>query len=222
MERLANRVANKLASELSYTEEQKLVLVYGLIAIFQTVLMTAIVLLAGALLHAFIESAILCFAVSILRSYSGGAHASSIASCTIVGVVFCAGFGVAMSQMARLAIPLAVLTVLGGLVFVSAFYVAIQKAPVDSPNKPIRSESKKKKMKLATMVVLFLYLVVSAVLLFNYSRSSVFVSALLSLLLSVVWQMGSLTTPGRVFLEGLDRLVYGRILLKGGHSNEKD
>ncbi len=222
MEQLANKVANKIASELSYPEEQKQVIAYGLIAIFQTLLMTIIVLVLGAILNIFIESAILCFAVSILRKYSGGAHASSIVSCTTIGVVFCIGFGMTCKALGAITMPWILLLGLCMLVFTFAFYIAIKNAPVDSPNKPIRTEQKKKKMKTATILLLFVYMVVSAILLFNDSRSPIFVSALLSLLLSIVWQMGSLTKPGKVFLEGLDRLVYRRILLKGGHNNEKD
>lgn len=222
MERLANKVANRIALELSYPEEQKQVIAYGLIALFQTFLMTAIVLITGAILNIFIESAILCFAVAILRKYSGGAHASSIASCMIIGVVFCIGFGILIKTISQIGISPIILLILSILVFASAFYIAIRRAPVDSPNKPIRTEQKKRKMKIATNVLLSLYMLISTVLLFNFNLSPIFVSALLCLLLSVVWQMSSLTNPGKVFLKGLDRLIYRIITWEGGHTNEKD
>lgn len=211
MERLANRVADKISLILSYQEEQRKVIAYGLTALFQTFFMTAIVLLLGAILNIFIESAILCFAVAILRKYSGGTHASSIASCTIIGVVFCIGFGILIKTISQVGISPIILIVLSVLVFAAAFIIAIKKAPVDSPNKPIRNEKKKRKMKIGTITLLSLYLAVSAVLLYNYNLSTVFVSLLLCFLLSVAWQMSSLTSPGKVFLEGLDRLIYGII-----------
>ena len=148
MERLANRVANRISMELAYPEEQRQVIAYGLTAIFQTVFMTAIVLALGAVLHIFVESAILCFAVSILRKYSGGTHASSIGSCTIIGVVFCIGFGIALKALGVIAVSPVVLILASILTFGYAFFVAIKKAPVDSPNKPIRTEKKRKKMRL--------------------------------------------------------------------------
>ena len=222
MERLANKIADKIALELAYPDERRQVLAYGLIAMLQTVLMTAIVLIAGALLNIFIESAILCFAVAILRKYSGGAHARSIASCTIVGVMFCIGFGFAMKSLGRVEITPVVLIIISVLTFSYALYIAIRKAPVDSLNKPIRTEKKRKNMKRATIVLISLYMVVSAILIFYLNRSAVFVSALFCLLLSVIWQMSSLTNPGKRFLENMDRLIYGIITWKGGHSNEKD
>lgn len=208
MERLANSVADKISLKLSYPEEQRKVIAYGLTALFQTFFMTAIVLLLGAILNIFIESAILCFAVAILRKYSGGTHASSIASCTIIGVVFCIGFGILIKTISQTGMSPIVLLILSILVFASAFYIAIRKAPVDSPNKPIRTEKKKRKMKTGTIALLSFYMLISTVLLFNISLSPIFVSALLCLLLSVTWQMSSLTSPGKVFLEGLDRLIY--------------
>jgi accessory gene regulator B len=200
--------------ELAYPEEQRQVIAYGLTAIFQTVFMTAIVLVLGAILHIFVESAILCFAVSILRKYSGGTHASSIGSCTIIGVVFCIVSGIAMKALSTLAVPPGILVIACALTYATAFFVAIQKAPVDSPNKPIRTEKKRKKMKKATIIVISVYMVISAVLIFNSDRSVIFVGSLFCLLLSVIWQMSSLTNPGRIVLEGLDRLVY-RIITFG-------
>ncbi len=205
------KVANRIALELSYPEEKRQVIEYGLLAIFQTVLMTVIVLALGAILHIFIEAAILCFAVSILRKYSGGAHASSMASCTIVGVIFCIAFGLAMKTLSTLEISFIMLVIASIIVFAFAFITAILRAPVDSPNKPIRTEQKKRRMKIGTLIVLFLYMLISTTLLFNYNQSPVYISALLSLLLSVFWQIGSLTGPGRVVLEGLDRVIYGII-----------
>jgi len=208
MERLASRIANKIALELSYKDEQKQVIEYGLIALLQTLFMTAIVLLLGSLFNIVIESMILCFAISILRKYSGGAHAGSIASCTIIGVVICVVFGMAMKYLGSLTISPVLLMFVIILVFVYALIIALRKAPIDSPNKKIRSEQKRKKMKDSTIILLLVYFLISMVFLFYINRSSVFSSALLSLLLSVVWQISSLTNPGKFVLEGLDRLVY--------------
>lgn len=211
MEQLANRVASKIAKEMSYPEEQKRVIAYGLIAIFQSILMTTIVLMLGFILNTFIESAIMCFAVSILRKYSGGSHACSIASCTIIGIIFCTAFALLSKMIGAVLTSPIILIITAIFVFGAALIIAVLKAPVDSPNKPIRSVQKKKKMKSFTIILLFIYFVISMVLLLDFYRSTVFVSALISLLFSITWQMSSLTVPGKVLLEGLDRLIYGVI-----------
>lgn len=208
MEQLANRVASKIAKELSYPDEQKRVIAYGLIAIFQSLLMTTIVLLIGFILNTFIESAIMCFAVSILRKYSGGSHACSIASCTIIGIIFCTVFALISKMLGTVLTSPIFLLITGILIFGFALIIAILKAPVDSPNKPIRSVQKKKKMKNFTLIILIIYFVISMILLLNFNRSPAFISAFISLLFSVAWQMSSLTIPGKTILGGLDRLIY--------------
>ena len=208
MEQLANKVATKIANELSYPEEQKNVIAYGLIAVFQSLLMTFIVLTLGLILNTFIESTILCFAVSILRKYSGGTHACSITSCTIIGVMVCTFFALVSKLLGPSMAHWVIMSISGVLVYVYAIAIALLKAPVDSPNKPIRTVQKKRKMKSYTIIVLAVYIVISTILLFNINRSPIFSSALISLFLSVIWQMSSLTLPGKIFLEGMDRLVY--------------
>ncbi len=221
MEQLANNFAKKIAKELSYSDEQQQILSYGMIAILQTLVMTAIVFFIGALIGTFIESAILCFAVSFLRKYSGGTHAKSIESCTIVGVLFCTIFGLVSKAMSQHVNSFLTLILLSSIVFLYAFIIARWKAPVDSPNKPIRSVAKRKRMKFMTLITLSIYFVISMALVFFHNNSLVYVSSLICILFSIVWQISSLTAPGDFVLENIDRLIYRIITLKGGHTNEK-
>lgn len=211
MEQLANKVANRIAMELSYPEEQEKVIAYGLVALLQTLVMTILTLVIGALCNIFMEAAVLCFAVSFLRKYSGGAHAKSMGSCITLGVMFCIIFGLIIHGVSVFYVPViaGILTAL--LVYSFALVVAVKKAPVDSPNKPIRTESKKRRMRNGTILMIVFYMLISSVLLIYWNHSSIIVSAFWCLLLSVMWQMNSLTNPGKVFLEWLDRLIYGII-----------
>jgi accessory gene regulator B len=211
MEQLANKVANRIAMELSYPEEQEKVIAYGLVALLQTLVMTILTLLIGALCGIFIEAAVLCFAVSFLRKYSGGAHARSMGSCITIGVMFCIIFGLIIHGVSVFSVPLIAGIIPAFLVYSLALVVAIRKAPVDSPNKPIRTESKKKRMRIGTVLMLVFYMLISSILLIYWDRSTMIVGVFWCLLLSVMWQMGSLTNPGKVFLEQLDRLIYGII-----------
>lgn len=222
MEQLANRIASKIASELTFDGEKKQVLSYGLTAILQSVVMTITVAVLGALLHVFFESLTICFAVSLLRKYSGGAHAQTIASCTVVGILTCLLFGLIAQYMGDKPVPDLIYIILILIIFLYSLAIAVQKAPVDSPNKPIRTETKKKRMKKATIFLLSLYLVVSTILFLYRDSSSLIGNIMICLLFSTVWQMSSLTKGGKIALEGLDRVVYRIITLKGGHNNEKN
>lgn len=220
MDKLALKLANRIALELSFSDERKQVIEYGLIAIFQSILILSFVLVLGAILNIFMEAVILSFAVSILRKYSGGTHASTSMSCALVSVVFCLGGGLLMRSISETGILPVYLYAIDSIVFIFAFIISLRNAPVDSPNKPIRTERKKHRMKMTTLVILSFYFLISLILLYQ-SRSPIFVSWLLCLLLSVIWQVSSLTKPGKIVLEGLDHLI-GKTFTKGGHYNEKN
>ncbi|MHB8963849.1 MAG: accessory gene regulator ArgB-like protein [Saccharofermentanales bacterium] len=222
MEKLANRISMKIASELSYSQEQQEVIEYGLIALIQTVLMVAIVLSIGAAIGIFLESAIVCFGVSFLRKYSGGAHASSILSCTIISTILCISFALLGSFLGGIITSDAILSLLVILTYSFAVVVVITKVPVDSPNKPIVSEAKRRRLKIRTLIVITAYILVSAGLFFGRNYLEYAAGALICLLISVAWQMGTLTGPGNFLVEGSDRLVYRVITLKGGHNNNEN
>ncbi|MHB1485803.1 MAG: accessory gene regulator ArgB-like protein [Saccharofermentanales bacterium] len=220
MDRLAARLASKIAQELSFSDEKRQVVEYGLIAILQSILIVTLVLLLGALFRIFMEAAILCFGVSILRKYSGGVHASTSLSCTMVTIIFCISGGLLMSLVSQTGILQLTLFIITLFVFIYAFIISFRNAPVDSPNKPIRTVLKKHKMKMYTIYILSSYFLISMILLYQ-SRSPFFISALLCLLLSVLWQISTLTKPGKIVLESVDHLIY-KTFTKGGHYNEKN
>lgn len=222
MEKLANRISTRIASELSYSKDQQEVIEYGLIALIQTIVMVVTVLLLGAILGIFAEAAVVCFGVSILRKYSGGAHASSIMSCTIISTILCIGFaflGRFLAEAASSDISLILMTISA---YLFAVIIVITKVPVDSPNKPIVSAKKRMRLKVRTLIVLAAYLSVSAVLFFSRSLLDHAAGASVCLLISIVWQMGTLTGPGNSLVEGSDRLVYRIITLKGGHNSNEN
>ncbi|MHB1452386.1 MAG: accessory gene regulator ArgB-like protein [Saccharofermentanales bacterium] len=222
MEKLANRISMKIASELSYSQDQQEVIEYGLIALIQTVVMMITVLLLGLILGIFIEAAVVCFGVSILRKYSGGAHASSIMSCTIISTILCIGFaflGRVLAEVATSDISMILITLSA---YLFAVFITITKVPVDSPNKPILSAKKRLRLKVRTLIVLTVYLLISAVLIFSRNLLDHAASASVCLTIAIAWQMGTLTGPGSILVEGSDRLVYRIITLKGGHNNNED
>ena len=222
MEKLANRISMKIASELSYSQDQQEVIEYGLIALIQTAVMVAAVLLLGLLLGIFTEAAAVCFGVSILRKYTGGAHASSILSCTIISAFLCLSFAFLGRFLAGSITADAVLIVIAASVYLYAVAIAIARVPVDSPNKPIVSEAKRHRLKARSLLLLAVYFLVSAGLFFSRDFLDHAAGILFCLLIAVAWQMGTLTGPGNFLVEGSDRLVYRIITLKGGHYNNEN
>ena len=222
MEKLANRISLRIASELSFDNDRREVIEYGLIALMQTVLVIAIVIVLGFILGIFTEAVIISLGVSVLRKYSGGAHASSIASCTIISTILCISFAFLGRYLADVKLPDVVIISAAVLTYLFAVVIVLYKVPVDSPNKPVTSESKRRRLKIKTFIVIAVYFVVSAVSFFFRHHQGLPESVFICILISILWQMGTLTGPGKYLVEGSDRLVYRIITLKGGHSNNEN
>ncbi len=142
MEKLAKRIAREIAQTLHQDVEKEKTVAYGLIAIIQTTSTVLLVLFIGLIIGAIAEAMILCFSVSLLRRYSGGAHALTIELCTAMSVVYCTAFSYVSKFVVGPAIGWYLLTALSAGIYIMAVVVVYLRVPVDSPNKPIRTEKK--------------------------------------------------------------------------------
>jgi accessory gene regulator B len=222
VEKLANKISIKIASELSYDKDKQEIIEYGLIALLQTMVMMITVLILGLILGIFIETAVVCLGVSILRKYSGGAHASSVISCTVISAILCISFAFLGRYLSGILTNDLTLIAVSGLTYIYALFIIIKKVPVDTPNKPIKDEKKRHRLKIKTFIVVAIYFVISAVLFFSRDHLDPASAVLICLLISIIWQMSTLTGPGSFLVEGSDRMVYRMINLKGGHNNNEN
>ena len=142
MEKYSKAVAAKLALELGYDDDKRDVMAYGAFALIQMFISVALVMIFGLMFHIAIEALIISFAASILRKYSGGVHASSPNTCTFLGIVVCVGFGLLIKLALAPAINVKEFLAAGILVFIWSCYTINKLAPVDTPNKPIKTEAK--------------------------------------------------------------------------------
>lgn len=219
MEKMARALAHKFARELNYDEEKEQVIAYGLIAIIQTAVTVILSLILGFVVGAPVEAMILCFSVSLLRRYTGGAHVGYIELCTSIGIIYCTVFSyVSRHIVSQVLSPLWVIGI-SVLVYFLSYLAAYLLVPVDSPRKPIRSEEKKKKMRKGTFYTLAIYSLISVIFLVFSFQSDRMKSYQVSLLFGVAWQVFTLTKAGVHFLDGVNTL-YEKIssILKGGAS----
>ena len=157
MEQLARKLASNIASSLGYDDEKEAVMAYGLTGIIQIFATVMLVLLLGILVGAPIEAMIVCFSASMLRKYSGGAHAATAELCTGISMVYCTLTAV-ISKFLLLPIYNSILMfVVGFFIYGLSFYIIYRVAPVDSPNKPIRTDKKKKRMRKGSFITLSIY-----------------------------------------------------------------
>lgn len=200
MEKLARTLANKISLSLGYDAEKTAVIAYGLIAIIQIFITTLLVFLAGILAGVPVEALIVCFSVSIFRKYSGGAHAKTAESCTLFSVFYCTLAAVVSRRLLAgiySPLPMAVSII---LVFGLSFLVVYQFAPVDSPNKPIRTAKKRTRMRAGSFIILAVYFAISIMLFIISRRFTIFRSYEISMLLGISWQTFTLTSSGAQFI----------------------
>ena len=214
MEKLSNNIANKVASELTLDENNREVIAYGTFALMQMLLSITLVFLFGLLFHVAFEALIISFTGSILRKYSGGAHASSPGICTFIGTIVCVGQAVLISLLISSVANFKFVIALGVVIFIWSYYIIYKLAPVDSASKPIVKEEKRKRMKKGSIILLSLYLIITVFLILFYISSveKKLLFYALCLYAGILWQAFTLTSPGHLLIGKVDTFLSQKII----------
>ncbi|MGL5381309.1 accessory gene regulator ArgB-like protein [Clostridium sp.] len=212
--KISESIANKVATDLEYDKDKKDVIAYGIFALLQTVISILLVVVFGIIFDVLIEALIMSFAISILRKSSGGVHATSPGICALIGTFICIIVPI-MIPVNRLNIINT--TVFGVLVFILSFYLVNKLAPVDSKSKPIKTESKRKRLKRSSIIILCVYLIITmvSICLYYFTSNVSFLSYCICIYAGLLWQVFSLTKSGHTILGKLDALLH-KILKNGG------
>lgn len=206
IENISKLIAEKVSSELNYDNERKEIIQYGTYALIQTLISIISVLILGLVFNIALESLIFLFTASILRKYSGGAHSESSNVCTLLGIIIsiCIGFLIKSSFFEKMNFEIVVFT--GIVIFVFAYFIVFKFAPVDTPNKPIKTEKKKKRMKKGSLKILTIYLFIELLSMILYYNSGWGLAkpVMLSIMFGVAWQCMTLTYIGNILLKAID------------------
>lgn len=196
MEQLSKKIAKKISLTLSYDEEREAVIAYGMIAIVQTIVTLLLILGLGLIFGILPEAFAVVLSASILRKYSGGSHAETIEVCTASAVVYGIGMGLVSRYLLQDVLNIYSMIAASVIVFAGAFWIIYKKAPVDSPNKPIRSEKKINRMRKGSFLVLSVYVLICIFLLIVSKYNILYMNIALCLLFGVIWQALTLTELG--------------------------
>ena len=210
IENISKLIAEKVSSELNYDNERKEIIQYGTYALIQTLISIISVLILGLVFNIALEALIFLFTASILRKYSGGAHSESSNVCTLLGIIIsiCIGFLIKSSFFAKMNFELVVF--IGIVIFVFGYFIVFKFAPVDTKNKPIKTEKKKKRMKKGSLKILTidLFIEVLSIILYYNSGWSLAKPFMLSIIFGVAWQCMTLTYIGNILLKTIDSFTY--------------
>ena len=201
---LANKLAAYLGRELGKSEDEIEVMAYGFIGLIQMLCIYLITSVISLIFGFFWEATVVFLSVGFLRRLTGGAHSKGIYNCLVYSVVFIC----LISCLARFVFSdpdLSFYVAVGCTwIFVFGYIIIPVKAPIAPPNKPCRSEEKRKRLKHSALVVLTVFAVIVTLgftLRFEMPR---FYSLTLSLALSTFWQLFMMTPMGFALISLVD------------------
>lgn len=205
IEKLTNDIAFKISSILKLDKDQEEIIAYGAFNLIQTVWCISLVLLFGAVFNVTGKAIIISFATSILRKYSGGAHASSPNRCALIGAIVSVGLALCIVSLNGF-ICFQVVVAMGAISFLLAYYIIYRYAPVDSSEKPIIKETTRQKMKEKSFFVLNLLVTIVVVFWSAYFvfKFKFLLSIIICIYVGVLWQVITLTPKGYLVLSKID------------------
>jgi accessory gene regulator B len=207
IESLAGKIADFLRVKLQLDEEKRDVIRYGLIGLLQVITLFLLITLIGVITGTLYESYIVFFTVGYLRKSTGGAHSSTMWGCNTVSVLSISLL--AVSSRYLLGMPIEPILNYGSsvLLFITGLLIFIKYVPIDSPNKPIASPEKIKRLRRESFMKLLLFFLLTLIAINRANIEVRFYSISMSIRLAIVWQIITLTKTGSALLLKVDRSV---------------
>jgi len=196
---ISKEIANYLIreKEISDIDEQE-VIIYGAEVLFSTISITIATLFIGYLMGLFHPVWIMLLASLIIRKTAGGAHCQNSTTCFFVTLIsFNLMSFVAIKTIYFLSDYL--LIIIFATIFISAFII-INKAPLETENKPISPNQRiyLKKLSICSL------LLISIIIFILYIESFYLESYALCIVL--IWQIFMMIKLGHSFIVVLDKL----------------
>lgn len=209
MERLAARLAESISGAMHYDQDKQEVIAYGLIGLFQILVIAAAITVIGLLADFWYEAVLIFLGVGLLRKCMGGVHAQTLLGCTVISIVSISALS-ALCRYLLLSVPVSVAVPAAVVLTGCCFWIAFRKVPVDTPNKPITRPEKRKRLRRQSFVTIAIYGAVCV----SLACFSVYHPRLLSLsyavLCALLWQTFTLTGAGAAAVHMLDALLEKR------------
>jgi len=208
IERASQGFSQAVAAQLNYSEKQREVVAYGAFALLHTLFSAAVVLVLGYLLGVLLPVAVMTVVAAIFRKFSGGAHCSSPNRCAFGGAFLYLLLAFVV-KMAAIGGPEGLIYWVGPVCLGLSLYWTLRYAPADTPNKPIRRQETRKRLKRGAVLFLLLCTCagVFAYLLLYNSYSQAVRAGVLAAVAGLWWQGFTLTLLGYRFMERYDSLL---------------
>lgn len=194
-----------LAARLDLSPDDEEVVLYGLEVVVYAPSNLVLVAAAGALLGAFWPTMMASLAAGTVKTWAGGAHASSLRNCSLITLVVFGGLGWLAARIGP-ALPTGGLFVLLGGTLAATLAVILRWAPADTPNKPLTNPDHRRGLRrtaVATVALWGIALGALAAGAFGLPADAAR-AAVLGGTLGLAWQSLTIAPTGYRFLDVLD------------------
>lgn len=188
---IAMTLSNAITRELKFDNVKRAKISYGLEAIIGLIIKTVFFTFVPFLFGVLKQSLIAMFTIAFLRYASGGMHCKTFIRCLIVSAAVYVSIGI-------LARVLIINDYLYYVLNIASFLIIVIRAPIDPPEKPIKTKQKRYVMKLISIFILLLLIYISNNALTNDVKNSI--------LLGIYYQVLTLTSLDKTIYKYIDQL----------------
>jgi len=192
-----------LAAKAGLRPEQQDILAYVIELIALNTANILFALLLGFSLGVFRGTVVCLITIAIFRQVAGGAHSNSVWRCALVSIIIFPLLAFFAAFLSLHNTPF-YNNVISFLALSAGFLSVILKAPVDSPNAPIISPLRRKKLKILSVLAAVIF---AAIVLYLHLSSWVRAAEIqLCVSLSILWVSFILSKPGHIFFSCVDSI----------------
>ena len=205
IEELAHRLATVLANEFSLSDDDRDIAAYALHGLFSVSFYISTLLVTGWIFGLLNSTIIVGVTVGILRTFMGGAHASTAWRCGIIGAVLMNSGALVARYLRNIETLQNDWVQLGGGVLLAGIALAVIRAycPADVPAKPITDPVQRRRLRLISAILVAGVWLPTTLAGAYKGWDNLYFSALLGLVVQLL-----LVTPvGFVWSERVDRLI---------------
>lgn len=151
IKKLCDKIASYLSSELSYSDEKREVLFYGLQIFLGTSIQILIILVLAYFFNIFKSTIIVIISFVTFRRIIGGGHSHTYSKCSLISISMMILLG-ALGEIINLGSTSSLIVII--LIYILGVKAIIIWVPAGTEKKMIRNKNTRKKIKLQSIILL--------------------------------------------------------------------
>lgn len=199
LQRWITTITEDMARQLGYDQDQQEILQYAFIITMNTLIGFVVIALVGGIFGVAKLALVAALTGGVLRTYSGGAHATSPARCSAIGAIAYVSLGI-IAQLLTVKHTLLVLFIITTLF---AGWSIWSYAPAEAPGKPLGSRLHRQKLRQRAFITWGVWVIGFGLIFAQWGSSPWLIASCLGAL----WQSVTITPVGHKITAQLDSFL---------------